>query len=131
MTRPTRTIQNPEAHCSGGTYGFGAALGGAGDYNGDGRADLAVGARCLPDTGFAEIDGPDRSFYIRDGPPGSRRRRSCFEGLTTTLDSEARWRASGTSTTMDSTISRCNKSNRLFVGRRFSSFSLDRRTDLL
>lgn len=46
--RPTRTIVNPEEHCYLDIFGFGSALGSAGDYNGDGRADLSIGARCLP-----------------------------------------------------------------------------------
>lgn len=80
-TRPVRTIQNPEAHCSGGTYGFGAALGRAGDFNGDGRADLAVGARCLPDTGFAEIDGPGSVFLYQGQTGGISTTPIVFRGL--------------------------------------------------
>ncbi len=52
-TRPFRTIANPEARCYLATFGFGSSIGHAGDFDGDGRADLVVGARCLP---FVRMD---------------------------------------------------------------------------
>lgn len=64
-TTPTRSIQNPEAPCYLPIYGFGSALGRAGDFDGDGRADLSVGARCLPYPGDLRF-GPG-SVYVYSG----------------------------------------------------------------
>ncbi len=48
---PARTIRNPGAPCFVAKESFGGNLGAAGDYNGDGLADLSVGAPCLPSLG--------------------------------------------------------------------------------
>ncbi len=50
-TRPVRTLTSPAGLCYTAGAGFGAYLGAAGDFNGDGRADLSIGAPCLPYLG--------------------------------------------------------------------------------
>lgn len=50
-TRPVRTLSSPAGMCYTGGASFGSSLGAVGDFNGDGRADLSVGAPCLPYLG--------------------------------------------------------------------------------
>lgn len=67
-TRPVTTIPSPEGGCFLDTFGFASSIGRAGDFNGDGRADLAIGARCLPYVGH--FDEGTGSAFIFPGQPG-------------------------------------------------------------
>jgi hypothetical protein len=56
-TRPVRTIASPAGPCFSPEEGFGGSLGAAGDFNGDGRADISIGAPCLPPRGVYYGEG--------------------------------------------------------------------------
>lgn len=57
-TTPIQTIRTPERGC--GTY-WAAPWGLAGDYDGDGRADLTAGSTCYPSAGLG-YRGPGAAF---------------------------------------------------------------------
>jgi hypothetical protein len=66
-TRPVRTLTSPAGSCVSPEEGFGGSLGAAGDFNGDGRADLSIGAPCLPARGVYYGEG---MAFIYDGTDG-------------------------------------------------------------
>lgn len=79
-TTPTRTIQNPDAPCYLPIFGFGSALGRAGDVDGDGRADLSIGARCLPYPGDLRF-GPGSAYVYPGRPSGVGETPVVFRGM--------------------------------------------------
>lgn len=77
---PVRTIQNPEVPCYLPIFGFGSALGRAGDFDGDGRADLSIGARCLPYPGDLRF-GPGSAYVYPGRASGVAETPVVFRGM--------------------------------------------------
>lgn len=83
--RPAMTIRNPEEPCYLATFGFGSALGRAGDFDGDGRAELVVGASCLPYQGSLRR-GPGTVFVYQGHPMGVGMVPTIFRGSVNEAD---------------------------------------------